>query len=73
MAIKKTDIHAFPTTYEENAEEGVRHLRDDLSYDEAKVFFKQARAHGSAEFEDDEDRQFTLSCQNDAYTLVRRT
>jgi len=73
MATQKTDVHNFPTSYEENAEEGIRHLKDDLSRDEARVFFDQARARGSAEFEDDEDRQFTLSHQNGTYTLIRRT
>ncbi|OHA09402.1 MAG: hypothetical protein A3B37_02460 [Candidatus Sungbacteria bacterium RIFCSPLOWO2_01_FULL_59_16] len=73
MATKKTDVHTFPTSYEENAEEGIRYLEDDLSYEEAKVFFDQARTRGSAELEDDEDRQFTLSYQNGAYTLIRRT
>lgn len=73
MATKKTDVHTFPTSYEENASEGIRHLEEDLSYEEAKVFYDQARAHGSAEFEDDADRQFTLSYQSGAYTLIRRT
>lgn len=65
-------IHGFRTIYEDNAIEGVRHLRDDLSYDECRVFFDQARLKGSAAFEDDQDRQFTLFYRAGVYTLVRR-
>jgi len=68
----KTTIHGFPVTHEDNARAGVDHLRDDLSYAEARVFFDQARMRGSAEFEDDEDRQYTLLYQSGTYTLIRR-
>lgn len=70
--MQKTTIHGFSVNYEDNASGGVSHLRDDLDYNEAKVFFDQARTRGSAQFEDDEERQFTLACQNGAYTLIRR-
>lgn len=69
---EKTFIHGFPVTYEENAEPGVRHLREDLDADEARVFFDQARLRGSAAFEDDGDRQFTLFHRAGAYILARR-
>ena len=69
---EKVGIHGFAVTYEENAEEGIRHLRDDLDSEEARVFFDQARSRGSAEFEDDEDRQYTLIYQNGSYALLRR-
>lgn len=68
----KTTVHGFPVTYESNAQSGVDHLRDDLSFSEARVFFDQARMRGSAEFEDDEDRQYTLLYQGGTYTLIRR-
>ncbi len=57
---------------EENAREGIGHLRDDLDSEEARVFFDQARQRGSAEFEDDEGRQYTLIYQNGSYILTRR-
>lgn len=69
---QKTTVHGYTVAYEENASPGTEHLRDDLSYAEAEVFFDQARSKGSAEFEDDEDRQFTLIYQNGSYVLVRR-
>ena len=70
--ITKTTIHGFNVAYEENAREGITHLRDDLDSQEARVFFDQARQRGSAEFEDDEDRQYTLIYQNGSYILTRR-
>ena len=69
---EKTIIHGYPVTHEKDVYEGVSYLRDDLDSSEAKVFFDQARARGSANFEDDEDRQFTLVYQNGVYNLIRR-
>lgn len=70
--VTKTTIHGFTVSYEENAADGIRYLRDDLSSRETKVFFDQARREGAAEFEDDDDRQFTLLYQSGYYTLIRR-
>ena len=70
--IKKTTVHGFNVEYEENALEGIRYLRDDLDFSEAEIFFDRARYKGSARFEDDEDRQYTLLYKNWIYTLVRR-
>lgn len=69
---QKTTIHGFTVIYEANASQGVQYLREDLDFSEARVFFDQARLRGSAMFEDDNDRQFTLLYQNGIYTLVRR-
>ncbi|MBI4159904.1 hypothetical protein HY504_01930 [Candidatus Wolfebacteria bacterium] len=70
--LKKTTILGFTVSYEDNAREGVRYLRDDLDYRETKVFFDQAKSKGSAEFEDEYDRQFTLVYQRGLYVLMRR-
>jgi hypothetical protein len=69
---KQITLHGFPVQYEDNAFEGIRYLRDDLDYNEARVFFDQARERGSAPFEDDADRQYTLLYRAGVYTLVRR-
>lgn len=69
---EKTIVHSFIVYYEKDAYEGMRHLRDDLDYNESRVFFDQARQRKSVPFEDDEDRQYTLIYQNGVYTLVRR-
>lgn len=69
-----TTIHGCRVTYEQNAYDGIRYLRDDLETNEAKVFFDQAHLKGSAQFEDDAERQFTLLYDRGAaaYVLVRR-
>lgn len=69
---EKTSVHGFSVSYEENARDGVRYLRDDLDFNEARIFFDQSRERGQAQFEDDNDRQFTLIHQNGVYALVRR-
>ncbi len=57
-----------------HAHEPMKRLRDDLSRDEAKVYFEQARLKGSAQFEDDYDRQFTLFYErgSGSFILTRR-
>lgn len=74
MAIKKETIHGFWVTFDEEAREGMRYLREDLQYKEAKTFFDAARLTGSAEFEDDDDRDWTLIYNrgDGTYTLIRR-
>ena len=74
MAIKKEQIHGFWLTYEEELRDGVRYLRDDLQHAEAKTLFDAARVDGVSEFEDDQDRDWTLiyNRQEGNYTLIRR-
>lgn len=67
-----TIIHGHHTAYEKDAYEGVRYLKVDLDFKEAEVFFREARTRGSADFEDDKDRQFTLIYRDGVYTLTRR-
>ncbi len=69
---QKTTVYNFSVIYEENAKEGIRYLREDLDFDEARVFFDQARLRGSAQFEDDQDRPYTLIYQNGVYVLTKR-
>ena len=67
----KIDEHQV--TYLDDAHEGIKYLRDDLSSDETKPLFSAAKAHGSAEFEDKYNRQFSLLHNSGGgYTLVRR-
>jgi len=74
MAVKKEQIHGFWLLYEEELRDGVRYLRDDLQYKEAKTLFDAARVDGVAEFEDDQDRDWSLiyNRQDGNYTLIRR-
>lgn len=74
MEIKKENIHGFWLRFEEEFRDGVRYLRDDLQYGEAKTLFDAARLRGVAEFEDDYDRDWTLMYNQGegTYTLIRR-
>lgn len=47
---------------------GIRYLRDDLDPNE----FDYAKRQGFAQFEDDQDRQYTLFYRSGIYTLTRR-
>jgi hypothetical protein len=70
--IKDTYIHGYRVYYYEDAAAGVEHLKFDLDRSEARVFFDQARLKGSCPFEDDEERNFTLTYQAGKYYLDRR-
>lgn len=71
--MKEVKIHGFKVKYEDNARAGIDYLLYDLDSEEARVFFSQAKLKKYAKFEDDQDRQFTLSYNLDGtYTLIRR-
>lgn len=75
MATKKTSVHGFTVEYEENFYPGIEYLKSDLQYNEAKVIFEMAKIKGSAEFEDDEDRDWTIlyNKSKGIFTLIRRS
>jgi hypothetical protein len=64
--------HGYGLDYDDSSYKGMKYLRDDLSSSEARVFFDQARRRGYAEFEDDYDRQYTMTYKNGKYTITRR-
>ena len=74
MEIKKEKVYGFLVRFEQDLREGIRYLRDDLQKEEAKTLFDAARLRGSAEFEDDEDRDWTLTYirGDDVYILTLR-
>jgi len=74
MPTKKESVHGYLIEFDEEFRDGVRYLRDDLQYEEAKTLFDAARLRGYAEFEDDYDRDWTLTYNRDegTYTLIRR-
>ena len=53
---------------------GVQYLQYDLSLEESKVFFEQAKRNKQAQFEDDYERQFTLIYDygDNSFTLIKR-
>jgi len=71
--MKQISIHGYRTKYEDEDYNAVRYLLEDLQYEEAKIFFEQARLHRSAQFEDEFEGQYELSYNPDGtYTLSRR-
>jgi len=72
MAVYSTSIHGHTVKYDDESKHGMSYLKNDLSGSEGRVFFDEAKRRGFAEFEDDEDRQFTLVYQNGAYIITRR-
>ena len=72
--LKKQDVHGFKVYFDKNAQDGVNYLDHDLDYEEVKVFFRNAKFHGETKFEDDRDRDYTLSYDRSkgTYTVVKR-
>jgi len=61
----------YPAT--DIAYRGVKYLRDDLSGDETKVFFNQARVKGAADFEDEHERNYRIIYKSGIYSLELRS
>lgn len=74
MEIKKEKVYGFLVRFEQDLREGIRYLSDDLQEKEAKTLFDAARLRGNAEFEDDEDRDWTLTYirGDNSYVLTLR-
>jgi hypothetical protein len=74
MAIKKEQVYGYWVLFEEEFRNGINYLENDLQVNEAKTIFSAAKLNGSAEFEDDQDRDWTLiyNRQDYNYTLVKR-
>ena len=74
MPIRKERVYGFWLQYDDDFIEGVRYLRTDLQYEEAKTLFDAARLTGHAFFEDDYDRDWTLLFNrgDGSYSLHKR-
>jgi hypothetical protein len=75
--IQEVWINYYRLKYEDqetNISYGVQYLQYDLDPEEAKVFFEQAKTTGQAQFEDDNERQFTIKYEygDNSYTLIKR-
>ncbi len=66
----ETTVHGFIVAYDEESAEGINFLRDELKFEEAKIFFNQAKKK-SAEFKDDKNRPYLLSYAKNKYSLTR--
>lgn len=74
QGLKKEYVYGFLVQFDEEDRPGVKYLRGDLQYNEAKTLFDAARLRGNAEFEDDYDRDWTLIYNPGTanYTLLHR-
>jgi hypothetical protein len=75
MEIKTEKIYGFSVRFEQDLREGIIYLGQDLQEQEAKTFFNAAKLTGRADFEDDEDRDWTLTYirEGDVYILTLRS
>lgn len=65
-------LHDHYLNYDEADYVGIEYLRDQLSEEEVKVFFDQAYEHGKAEFEDNQEHNFSIVYEDGDYKLVSR-
>lgn len=72
MALHERDIHGHKVSGEDNVVKGMEYLDYRLSYEEAEVFFREARNRGKVQFEDGEHRNYTLTHRGGLYSLTRR-
>lgn len=71
--MEETYVHNLKVRHEKDAENGIYFLKNNLDRKECLVFFDGAKRRKSVDFEDHQDRQYTLSYNNDnSYTLMRR-
>ncbi|PIY95912.1 MAG: hypothetical protein COY66_05645 [Candidatus Kerfeldbacteria bacterium CG_4_10_14_0_8_um_filter_42_10] len=73
MSEHKRDVHGHTVSGEDDALNGINYLDHHLDYQEAEVFFDQAKRNGAAQFEDDKKKNYTIIRNQDAtYTVERR-
>jgi len=72
--IKKEKIYGFRVNFKKTDKKGFYYLRKDLQKEEAKTLLEAAKLRGRAEFEDDQDRDWTLlyDKRERTFTLLRR-
>jgi len=70
--MKETYIHGFKVKYEDNAYSGARYLAYNLEYNEARIFFDRARSRGSAPFETNYGKDYTLFYEDGCYIIRKR-
>lgn len=70
MSIQNRDIYSHRVSGEDDAKEGIDYLDHDIQVAEARVFFDQAKAKGSVQFEDSQGRNYTLLYKKDGVYWV---
>jgi hypothetical protein len=73
---KRESIYGYTLYYKDEDRKGMQYLNSDLQSREVKPLFEYAQHHKSAgaEFEDDEDRDYTIKyVGSNKYMLERRS
>ena len=68
----KRDVSGHSVYFDDDADDGVNYLDHDIEYSESEVFFKAAKTKGSADFEDQEGRDYTLRYKGGRYWVEKR-
>lgn len=68
---QRRDIHGHVVYSDNEAKDGLNYLDYDLKGEAAEAFFRQAKQTGSAMFEDEHERRFTLTYKGGAYYVER--
>ncbi|MFA6253040.1 MAG: hypothetical protein WCV69_02115 [Patescibacteria group bacterium] len=73
MSVHTRDVHGHKVYSEEDAKDGVNYLEYNIQIEECRVFFEQAKAKGSAPFEDGKGHNYTLLYKkDDTYWVYKR-
>ncbi|MBU1202773.1 hypothetical protein KKH39_01890 [Patescibacteria group bacterium] len=71
--INDRDVYGYKVSGQADAKDGIDYLDLKIDREEARVFFEQARIKGSAQFEDDKGKNYTLIKNSDGrYTVEKR-
>lgn len=70
--IKDRDVYGYKVSSQDDAKEGIDYLDLKIDREEAKVFFDQAYSKGSAQFEDDKGKNYTLIKNSEGHYSVEK-
>ena len=72
--LKTVVIHGYKTRYNAESELGMKHLLYDLQPSEVKPLYEYAKRGETADFEDDNEGQFSILYNKGdfTYTVIRR-
>ena len=67
------DLHGHSLMHDDNDHHGYEYLAHKIGADESKMFFQQAKEHGSAEFKTNLNKDYILTHNsNGTYTVAKK-
>jgi hypothetical protein len=72
--MQRTEIDGHPVYHDDEDHHGVEYLNSKIDRNEAKVLFDYAKTHGTAEFETQGGKNYSLVHNNEKgnYEIVKR-